>query len=141
MHVKDFLFRAATAVHRRLYRRTGGRVGGRIAKSPVLLLTTMGRRTGKRRTTPLLYVRDGDRLAVVASKGGDDRAPMWYLNLKANPDVEVEVGPVSRRMRAATADPGEHAALWRKAVQMYPPYDAYQAKTRRRIPIVVLTPE
>jgi F420H(2)-dependent quinone reductase len=137
---RDFLFRAATALHRGLYRRTGGRIGGRIVNSPVLLLTTTGRRTGKLWTVPLLYLPDGDRLVVVASKGGDHRPPTWYLNLESNPDVEVEVGRASRAMHARTASDAERADLWPKVVEMYPGYEAYQSRARRRIPLVVLTP-
>jgi deazaflavin-dependent oxidoreductase (nitroreductase family) len=138
---KDLVFRAATVVHRTLYRRTGGRIGGRMGGAPVLLLTTTGRKTGKRRTTPLVYLPDGDRLLVVASKGGDDRAPTWDLNLKSNPNVDVEVGRDARRMRAAPASPGERPELWSKVTQMYPTYDTYQSKTRRSIPVVILSPE
>jgi deazaflavin-dependent oxidoreductase (nitroreductase family) len=137
---KDLGFKVASAVHRTLYRRTGGRVGGRVAGCPVLLLTTTGRTTGKPRTTPLLDLADGDRLVIVASKGGDDRSPGWYRNLKANPEVEVQAGRNVRRMRAATASGAEHDELWGKVTKMYPPYEAYQSKTRRRIPLVILSP-
>jgi deazaflavin-dependent oxidoreductase (nitroreductase family) len=138
---KDAIARIATRVHRWLYRRTGGRFGGRLAKSPVLLLTTTGRRTGQVRTTPLLYLDDGDRLVIVASYGGDDRAPTWYLNLEANPEVGVEVGPASKRMRASVAAGEERAQLWQRLTRMYPPYNDYQARTNRRIPVVILTPQ
>lgn len=137
---KDAIVRAAAALHRWVYRRTGGRVGGRLARSPVLLLTTTGRRTGKPRTTPLLYLGDGDRLVIVASYGGDDRAPAWYRNLEANPEVTVEVGRSRRRMHAEDAAGEEQVRLWERLTRMYPPYDDYQARTSRRIPVVILTP-
>lgn len=137
---KDAIVRAAATLHRWVYRRTGGRVGGRIARSPVLLLTTTGRRTGKARTTPLLYLGDGDRLVIVASYGGDDRAPAWYRNLEANPEVTVEVGRSRRRMHAEDASGEERVRLWERLTRMYPPYDDYQARTSRRIPVVILTP-
>ena len=137
---KDALVGAAASLHRWLYRRSGGRVGGRVARSPVLLLTTTGRRTGRARTTPLLYLEDGDRLVVVASYGGDDRAPAWYRNLAADREVTVEVGRSRRRMQAADAVGEERAQLWERLTQMYPPYDDYQARTSRRIPVVILTP-
>ncbi|MGH2722531.1 MAG: nitroreductase family deazaflavin-dependent oxidoreductase [Actinomycetota bacterium] len=137
---KDAVVRAAAAVHRWVYRRTGGRVGGRLARSPVLLLTTTGRRTGKARTTPLLYLADGDRLVIVASYGGDDRAPAWYRNLEANREVAVEVGRSRRFMQAEDAAGDERERLWERLTRMYPPYHDYQARTSRRIPVVVLTP-
>jgi len=137
---KDLVFKVASAIHRTLYRRTGGRIGGRLNGCPVLLLTTAGRTTGKPRTTPLLYLADGDRLVLVASKGGDDRSPGWYRNLKANSEVKVQVGPGVRRMRAATASGAERDELWARVTKMYPPYDTYQSKTSRRIPLVILSP-
>ena len=137
---KDALVGAAASLHRWLYRRSRGRVGGRLARSPVLLLTTTGRRTGRARTTPLLYIEDGDRLVVVASYGGDDRAPAWYRNIAADREVTVEVGRSRRRMQAADAEGEERAQLWERLTQMYPPYDDYQARTSRRIPVVILTP-
>jgi F420H(2)-dependent quinone reductase len=136
---RDLFLKLATAVHRTLYRRTGGRLGGRLAGCPILLLTTTGRRTGKQRTTPLLYLADGDRLVLVASKGGDDRSPVWYRNLEANPEVKVQAGPHVRRMRAATASGADREELWPRVVRMYAPYDTYQSKTRRQIPLVILS--
>lgn len=135
------LAKGVTALHERLYRRTAGRIGGRFRGAPILLLSTTGRRTGKMRTTPLMYLAQGEQLVVVASNGGADRMPTWYLNLKANPGVEVQVGPETRRMRARRATPAERAALWPKMVEVYRSYEAYQSKTRRQIPIVILSPE
>ncbi len=95
------LVKTVTALARFLYRASAGRIGGRIAGAPVLLLTTTGRKTGKQRTTPLAYLEDGDRLVVIGSFGGADVHPAWYLNLVANPDVEVRVrGGPARPMRA-----------------------------------------
>lgn len=129
-----------TRTHIALYRRTGGRIGGRFRGSPVLLLTTTGRRSGKSRTTPLLYIDDGNRKVVVASYGGADQHPAWYQNLVAHPEVTVQAGSSVQHMRADVADPEERARLWPPLVAMYPTYDDYQAKTERQIPVVVLTP-
>src|SRR5437764_14438205 len=98
---------AFSVLNRGLYRMSGGRIGGRMKGAPILLLTTTGRRSGKRRTLPLLYIEDGDRLAVIASKGGAPEHPAWYRNLTADPQVEVEVGRRRRRMRARTAEGDE----------------------------------
>jgi len=106
----------------------------------VLLLTARGRKTGKARTTPLLYLQDGDRLVVVASKGGAPRHPAWFLNLAANPEVTVERGRERLAMRAREADDEERARYWPQVVAMYPGYEKYQQKTSRRIPLVVLEP-
>src|SRR5207253_1884739 len=94
------IFKVMGAIHVALYRLTGGRIGGRAFGAPVLLLTARGRKTGKARTTPLLYLEDGDRLVVVASKGGAPRHPAWFLNLAANPEVTVERGGERVPMRA-----------------------------------------
>jgi deazaflavin-dependent oxidoreductase (nitroreductase family) len=129
-----------TRTHIALYRRTGGRLGGRFRGSPVLLLTTTGRRSGQRRTMPLMYIADGDRKVVVASYGGAEHHPAWYHNLLAQPEVTVQAGSSVQPMRAEVADLAERARLWSPLVAMYPPYDDYQAKTDRQIPVVVLTP-
>lgn len=129
--------KAFTRTHIALYRRTGGKIGGRFRGSPVLLLTTTGRRSGKPRTTPLLYIDDGNRKVVVASYGGADHHPAWYQNLLAHPEVTVQTGPSVQQMRADVADPEERARLWAPLVAMYPTYDDYQAKTERQLPVVV----
>lgn len=123
------------------YRLTGGRVGGTFLRgAPVMLLTVVGRKSGRQLTLPLLYLRDGDRVVTVASKGGMDQHPLWYLNLVANPDVDVQIGSTVRPMRAHTADDGERAQYWPKLVAMYRDYADYQARTERKIPVVVLSP-
>lgn len=129
-------------LHVALFRLTRGRVGGRIGNDlPVLLLTTTGRKSGKARTTPLLYVEDGGRYVIVASVGGAPKHPAWYLNLQADPSATIEVGRRSLAVRAETAEePEERARLWQALTQMYPTYDAYQARTSRIIPVVALTP-
>lgn len=124
-----------------LYRATGGRLGGRFpGGAPLLLLTTIGRKSGEPRTTPLIYLADGDDLVLVASKAGVAQHPLWYSNLVANPDVEVEVGRARRPLRARTATPEEKARLWPKLVALYPPYQSYQDRTERDIPVVILSP-
>jgi deazaflavin-dependent oxidoreductase (nitroreductase family) len=130
-----------------LYRRTGGRVGGtwRIGAGfrdpvPICLLEHRGRRTGRLRTTPLVYLEDGDRIVVVASQAGRPEHPMWYLNLLADPDVTVQVGRRRRSMRARVVEGDERSALWRRLVDLYADYDSYQSWTDRVIPVVVLEP-
>ncbi len=128
--------------HTYLYRRTGGRVGGRMPGGTVrtLLLDHVGAKSGVLRTTPLLYVSDGDNLALIASKGGYPKHPAWYHNLRANPVTYVQVGPERRRVRARLAEPDEYERLWDLAVVDWPAFDAYQARAGRRIPILVLEP-
>jgi len=128
-------------LHCTLYRLTDGRIGGRfIAGSPILLLTTSGRRTGKRRTRPLAYVRDGDRFVLCASNGGSPHHPGWYHNLRAAGQAEVQVGAEHFAVSARTADPTERSRLFPRFVQMYKGYAGYEHKTSRQIPLVVLTP-
>jgi len=131
-------FRILGGLHKRVYRLTGGRVGGRIGKLPVLLLTTIGRKSGRPRTQPLAYTRVGDGYAVIASKGGAAQHPLWYLNLRANPLAEVTVGRETRKVRARDAEGEERERLWRTLADLYPGYDRYAQKTSRRIPVVVL---
>jgi deazaflavin-dependent oxidoreductase (nitroreductase family) len=107
---------------------------------PTLLLTTIGRRSGRARRTPLIYGRDGDAYLVVASKGGAPQHPAWYRNLAANPDARVQVLGDRIAVRARTADDDERARLWPVMTAIWPAYDEYQAKTQRRIPLVVLEP-
>jgi deazaflavin-dependent oxidoreductase (nitroreductase family) len=132
--------RLAGRLHVHLYRLLGGRVVGRIGRAPILLLTTSGRRTGRARTVPLLYVPDGDSLAVVASFGGSPTHPRWYLNLSVHPDVTVEVGRRRRRAHARTASREERARLWPLFVESYGGYASYQRRTSREIPVVLLEP-
>ncbi|MFD0690728.1 nitroreductase family deazaflavin-dependent oxidoreductase [Actinomadura fibrosa] len=130
-----------------VYRATGGRVGGRWRVGaafprgvPVCLLTTRGRKTGRARTLPLLFMEDGERVVLVASQGGAPRNPLWYLNLLAEPRVVVQVRRDVRRMRARTAEEGERAELWPRLVAMYADFDRYQSWTDRRIPVVICEP-
>jgi deazaflavin-dependent oxidoreductase (nitroreductase family) len=126
--------------HVELYRETDGEAGHDWNGAHTLLLTTHGRRTGEERTTPLIYGRDGDDFLVVASKGGSDQPPGWYLNLLADPQVRVQVKEqrFSAQAREATAD--EKPPMWKTMTAEWPDYDTYQRKTDREIPVVVLEP-
>lgn len=127
-----------TVVHRLLYRASGGRLGQRGPGTRFLLLTTTGRRTGRRRTVPLLYVRDGERWAVVASNAGDPRDPAWWLNLQARPRAEIRVGADRRSVRARRATGEEADRLWPALVASYRHYADYRRRTTREIPVVLL---
>jgi deazaflavin-dependent oxidoreductase (nitroreductase family) len=107
---------------------------------PVLLLTAKGRRTGRPRTVPLTYIEDNGDLVLVASCGGSPTDPAWFLNLDANPAVEVQIGRERRPMRARRATPEERDRLWPRVVETYDGYARYQAKTRRQIPLAILSP-
>jgi F420H(2)-dependent quinone reductase len=129
-------------LHVALYRLTNGRIGGRfIGGSPILLLTTAGRRTGKRRTRPLAYVRDGERFVLCASNGGSPAHPGWYHNLCVTGRAEIQVGAERLAVSARTADPAERSQLFPRFVQMYKGYAGYEHKTSRQIPLVLLTPD
>ena len=123
-----------------MYRATGGKLFGRMGKNPILLLNTVGRKSGKKRATPLLYVVDGEDFVIIASKGGAPTHPAWYLNLMANPDATVEVEDRKVLVRSEEVDGEEKARLWQKMAEMYPAYDDYQKKTKRQIPLLVLHP-
>lgn len=124
-----------------VYRLTHGRVGGRFLRgAPVCLVTTVGRRSGTRRTVPLIYLEDGERVVLVASQGGMPRHPLWYRNLETHPEAEVQIGRRRRRLRARTASPEEKAALWPRLCAVYPDYDDYKQRTDREIPVVILEP-
>jgi deazaflavin-dependent oxidoreductase (nitroreductase family) len=128
------------ADHIRRYLATDGRDGHEWRGVNTLLLTTRGRRSGKLRRTALIYGRDDDRYLVVASQGGAPSHPSWYLNLVANPDVVVQVGAEQFPARARPATAEEKPDLWRTMATIWPDYDAYQARTDRNIPVVILEP-
>ncbi len=136
----DRLFRLVTAGHTTVYRTTGGKLGGKMQGSPVLLLETTGRKSGKRRTTPLLYLPDGSNMVIVASKGGATKHPAWWLNLRENPETEVQVGPRTLEVRAEETTGKDRERLWQRLVAMYPGYADYQRRTDREIPVVRLRP-
>ena len=133
-----WLIALITALHRFVYRASGGWIGGRLPGQRFLLLTTKGRRTGCARTMPLLYVPDGARFVVVGSNGGDDRPPAWWLNLQAEPAAEVQVDRAHHRVRARQAHGPELAALWTRLEQSYSYYADYRSRTSREIPVVIL---
>ncbi len=125
--------------HVRRYRETGGAVGHIWRQgSTILLLTTTGRKTGQKRTIPLIYAQDGDRYVIIASKGGAPEHPGWYENLVRTPEVELQVKDEVFRARAHTVHGEERERLWRKANAVWPPYTEYAQKTSREIPVVVL---
>lgn len=127
--------------HTALYRASGGHLGHRVpGLPPFLLLDHVGARSGTRRTSPLVYVRDGEDIVIVASKGGHPRHPAWYHNLRADPETTVRIGTEVRPVRARVARADERDRLWGKAVKTYGGYRGYQERTDREIPLVVLEP-
>jgi deazaflavin-dependent oxidoreductase (nitroreductase family) len=137
----DIGFKTVTQVHRIIVRMTGGRVLSSVAGMPVVELHTVGRTSGLPRSTMLTApVIDGDRIVLVASKGGDDRDPDWFRNLVAHPDVELTMAGRRRPMRARPASPEEKAELWPRVVAAYPGYGGYQGRTGRDIPVVICEP-
>ena len=132
--------RTASSVHTAVYRASGGRVAGEAGNLPVLLLTTTGRKTGKQRTTPLLFIRDGDDLVVVASNGGMDWFPAWWLNLQQHSAAVIEIGRERRDVTAHKAEPERRVRLWPEFTGTYPGYLKYEARTAREIPLVILHP-
>ena len=136
--LRDRRNKPMSAMHSWIYRASGGRLGGRVGKATMLLLTTTGRRSGEPRTKPLIYLADGDRWVVVASNAGQDHHPSWYLNLQARPQATVRVGSEDVAVVARDATPEERAALWPRCVAIFSWYDDYAKKTDRPIPVVVL---
>jgi len=141
---KEFLFRkglkTTSALHSALYRWSGGRVGGSIWGLSILLLTTTGRKTGTSRTTPLCFLPDGEDLVVVASNGGMDWFPSWWLNLSQQPLATVQIGRSRRAVVAREASSEERARLWTELTAIAPGYLKYQQRTRREIPLGILQP-
>jgi deazaflavin-dependent oxidoreductase (nitroreductase family) len=122
------------------FRANGGKVGGSFEGAPVLLLTSTGAKSGQRRTTPLMYMPDGERMVIFASKGGAPTNPAWYHNLRANPSATVEVGSDTVEVDAAVTSGEERARLFKRQAELYPQFAEYAEKTTREIPVVALTP-
>jgi len=123
-----------------VYRLSRGRIGGRVGRGPVLLLTTTGRKSGEPRTAPVLYLGDGDSYVVINTNAGNAKTPAWSLNLHANPDAEVEVRGQRAKVRARIAEGEERADLWRRHMQQYSGWDYYESKLDREISVFVLEP-
>lgn len=140
MNAGRTLQRILTGSHVWLLRTSGGRVGGKVGRVEHVVLVTTGRRSGRPRATPLAATFDEGRVLLVASNGGSDRAPDWYLNLCAHPEVAVEHAGRRRAMRARTADDEERERLWPRVLRTWPGYDGYQRRTARRIPVVICEP-
>ncbi len=138
--VKDVTVKRWSRVHKALFRSTRGRVGKRLVDNDMLLLTSVGRNTGRDHTVPLLYLTDDDRLVVIASYGGRDNYPEWYLNLRVRPEVTVELPGKKMEMVARTADSDDRVDWWPRIVDAYDGYATYQSRTDRVIPVVFLEP-
>ncbi|HEY9313862.1 nitroreductase family deazaflavin-dependent oxidoreductase [Williamsia sp.] len=142
------VIKLGSRLNTRIYKMSGGRFGSkwRVGAGfkkpvPVILLTTIGRKSGKARTVPLLYLRDGSDVVVVASQGGMASNPAWYLNLSANPDVTIQEGSATTVMRAREATDTERARLWPQLVEIYADFDTYQGWTDRKIPVIICQPK
>jgi F420H(2)-dependent quinone reductase len=129
-------------LHTFVYRASGGRIGHTAPGMPtILLLDHVGAKSGTKRTSPLLYVKDGENVVIVASKGGFPKHPAWFHNLMANPDTTVQISSEHRKVHARVATPAERDRLWAMAVKSYPGYEGYAARSKgREIPLVVLEP-
>lgn len=140
--MNDLFFKAMNGIHRVMLTVSGGRVGRDLMSMPVLELTTIGAKTGQKRTALLTSpVQEGETIVIVASRGGDPQHPAWFHNLKANPDVEVSLrGEPKRPMRARVADADERARLWPRVIERYSGYAQYQRRATREIPLVLLDP-
>ncbi len=132
------LTRTLSNLHVALYRLTGGVAQSR--KYPTMLLTVTGRRSGQHRTVPLIYIKDGNRFVIAAAYAGSRVNPTWWLNLRDHPDAVLQVNNETVPVRAELAPPDEREDLWRRLVAMYPYFTDYQQRTRREIPVVILTP-
>ena len=138
----DLMMKTMNGVHRVVLKITGGRLGWDAGDMPVVELTTIGRKSGEPRAVMLTSpLQEGDTIVIVAGRGGDDHHPAWFLNLQANPDVQVSLkGGPARPMKATVADPEERARLWAELTAAHKNYAGYQTKTSREIPVVLLTP-
>jgi deazaflavin-dependent oxidoreductase (nitroreductase family) len=140
MAMPDSWLKATGKLNVPVYRLSRGRIFGNIGTAPVLLLTSIGRRSGQKRTAPVVFLADRDRYIVIGSNAGNERTPAWSYNLQANPDAEIELRGARKLVRARVADGDERAELWRKVNEMYQGFDDYDAKTSRDIAVFVLEP-
>ena len=140
MPMNKGVIRFLSQSHAFWYQLSGGIIGAKVSGMPVLLLTTTGRKSGRKRTTPLTHQRDGDSYVVIASNGGHDNHPTWYLNVRANPDAEIVIGREKTRVRAETANDADRERLYAQAVSVFPGYAEYQQQTKRKIPVVIFRP-
>jgi deazaflavin-dependent oxidoreductase (nitroreductase family) len=141
MTPKDAFYKVGTGIHRAIFNVSKGRIFGKAFGMPLIELVTIGRRSGKERATMLsVPIVDGDRLVLVASFGGDDRHPAWYLNLQANPEVRVTIAGSTRTMIARNATEEEKAELWPQIISVFEGYARYQERTERPIPVIILEP-
>jgi deazaflavin-dependent oxidoreductase (nitroreductase family) len=137
----DVVMKAMNVIHRAVLKLSGGRLGWTLGRMTAVELHTIGRTSGKRRSTMLSApISDDERIVLVASRGGADRHPQWYLNLAANPDVDITIRDQTFQMRARTATPVEKAELWPTITTVNPGYAGYQRKTDRDIPVVICEP-
>ena len=133
-------FTSMSAFHVWLYRLTGGKIGGRMYNVPIALLTTTGHKSGQQRTTPLLYIEDGNTVVLVGSYAGADKPPAWATNLTKTPAAQIQTGSKVTRVNSAIASAQRKAELWPRLVAAYPDYQVYQDRTKRDIPVFLLTP-
>jgi F420H(2)-dependent quinone reductase len=123
-----------------LYNVSGGRIGGKMGQVPVLLLTTVGRKSGKQRTLPLVYIMDGPAYVITASAGGADKNPGWFFNIRSNPQATIQVKDKHINVTAEVAEPEKKSELWSQLVEVAPNFAGYQKRTSREIPMVILHP-
>jgi deazaflavin-dependent oxidoreductase (nitroreductase family) len=136
--MRDTTVKRLSSLHALVYRTTNGRIGRRLVDNDMLLLTTLGRRTGTEHTVPLLYLREGHRLVVIASYGGRPENPEWYRNLESHPQASAQILGHSIEVKATTMTAIEHSEWWPRVVDAYSDYDVYQSRTNRQIPVVWL---
>ena len=136
-----WLTRLVMAIYVFLYRRTGGKVGGRLGAMPVLLLTTTGRKSGKKHTVPVMYLRESPNYIITASNNGGEKPPAWWLNLKSNPQATIEIGGDTRSGITEQAGSEEKERLWAQLVEKAPAFEGYQKRAQREIPMVILRPQ
>ncbi|MGI9666650.1 MAG: nitroreductase family deazaflavin-dependent oxidoreductase [Acidimicrobiia bacterium] len=138
--MNDSTVKLLSGIHRILFQTTAGRIGNRLVDNDMLLLTTTGRRSGNQHTVPLLYLTDGDRIVVIASYGGREYHPAWYLNLLENPLASMQINGARTDVTATTMSEEDRATWWPRIVDAYADYATYQSRTDRAIPVVWLSP-
>ncbi|MCH7641323.1 nitroreductase family deazaflavin-dependent oxidoreductase [Patescibacteria group bacterium] len=141
MKISAILFKFITKSQVFFYRLTNGKVGGTLGGLSLLLLTTVGRKTGRKRTVIISYIRDGKSYVITASAGGSDRNPAWFWNLKDNPSAEIQVKNKKIEVNAKVAEQNKRNQYWKRLIKVAPGFKAYQKKTKRLIPMVILQPQ